>query len=746
MPLSHSKITSESYLLFDLDDEGDDFSNVLASLKSFFKANKAPFKEKPIAFIVGMQDNEIQLKRLINFLISMQEQGDIPEGFDIENNICFILGDDSLAKAELKNIHGWEIAQETRAQQRKVNEIFNGLMVRYKEEASILTRESEVETLESKEEKASSELEEKKSERKDSKRLEGYQKVSEKIFHEWLMAVPNSSLLVSISEPPLFLASFVENDENAELLEGAVSDALMYAAFNIRNVYEKIFEQKESEFFKREKEAKRGLIGKYQKLKEQLDAINLADHSPKNLDAFKKVQTQLRNTFVELEQLAEERLKILSRHKNIVNIFKLGSVLSSKKPLGILGNYPLIVELGLDREIRPNSCPQFYQLIKDNEQLPAVVQTMGNSIKAWNVATLNKISRKLKGFLKEVDESILSDIGSAVATINDGFQKMADKVEGMSYEVQTGSVKVASDASQTKVIEATIQCAASILPSLHAINEKIGKNFFQVRMWPAVAEFPNTQRVLGDDMLRWAREGLDDEIRIVSSQSEVGEMFLDERGNLVPLQGERFDPYTDVLRQVLNTNKDLKEKLTIKNAFVYDRFDGTGIDYQFNEKHAQVLTNETRQLVQKRIDAWLCRTQFGPQAILASRLSPIIGRLDDDFAKRTKIFFFRKPHNTKLFFLHTIAETAEEFRLRGEDLVLFLKEAQAYPLVNRHTFGKHSETWNFLQRGIEATEKQQPIDLIEYRGNTWLSLASLDAELKASFQQEQEVKRELTFR
>ncbi|WP_264770056.1 hypothetical protein [Coxiella burnetii] len=449
---------------------------------------------------------------------------------------------------------------------------------------------------------------------------------------------------------------------------------------------------------------------------------------------------------MELEQLAEERLKILSRHKNIVNIFKLGSVLSSKKPLGILGNYPLIVELGLDREIRPNSCPQFYQLIKDNEQLPAVVQTMGNSIKAWNVATLNKISRKLKGFLKEVDESILSDIGSAVATINDGFQKMADKVEGMSYEVQTGSVKVASDASQTKAIEATIQCAASILPSLHAINEKIGKNFFQVRMWPAVAEFPNTQRVLGDDMLRWAREGLDDEIRIVSSQSEAGEMFLDERGNLVPLQGERFDPYTDVLRQVLNSNKDLKEKLTIKNAFVYDRFDGTGIDYQFNEKHAQVLTNETRQLVQKRIDAWLCRTQFGPQAILASRLSPIIGRLDDDFAKRTKIFFFRKPHNTKLFFLHTIAETAEEFRLRGEDLVLFLKEAQAYPLVNRHTFGKHSETWNFLQRGIEATEKQQPIDLIEYRGNTWLSLASLDAELKASFQQEQEVKRELTFR
>ncbi|WP_040948077.1 hypothetical protein, partial [Coxiella burnetii] len=69
--------------------------------------------------------------------------------------------------------------------------------------------------------------------------------------------------------------------------------------------------------------------------------------------------------------------------------------LSSKKPLGILGNYPLIVELGLDREIRPNSCPQFHQLIKDNEQLPAVVQTMGNSIKAWNVATLNKISRKL---------------------------------------------------------------------------------------------------------------------------------------------------------------------------------------------------------------------------------------------------------------------------------------------------------------------------------------------------------------
>ncbi|MCF2095065.1 hypothetical protein [Coxiella burnetii] len=107
------------------------------------------------------------------------------------------------------------------------------------------------------------------------------------------------------------------------------------------------------------------------------------------------MQTQLRNTFVELEQLAEERLKILSRHKNIVNIFKLGSVLSSKKPLGILGNYPLIVELGLDREIRPNSCPQFHQLIKDNEQLPAVVQTMGNSIKAWNVATLNKISRKL---------------------------------------------------------------------------------------------------------------------------------------------------------------------------------------------------------------------------------------------------------------------------------------------------------------------------------------------------------------
>lgn len=78
--------------------------------------------------------------------------------------------------------------------------------------------------------------------------------------------------------------------------------------------------------------------------------------------------------------------------------------------------------------------------------------------------------------------------------------------------------------------------------------------------------------------------------------------------------------------------------------------------------------------------------------------------------------------------------------------MLFLKEAQACPLVNRHTFGEHSETWNFLQRGIEATEKQQPIDLIEYRGNTWLSLASLDAELKAPFQQEQEVKRELTFR
>lgn len=121
--------------------------------------------------------------------------------------------------------------------------------------------------------------------------------------------------------------------------------------------------------------------------------------------------------------------------------------------------------------------------------------------------------------------------------------------------------------------------AASILPSLHAINEKIGKNFFQVRMWPAVAEFPSTQRVLGDDMLHWVREGLDDEIRIVSSQSEVKEMFLDEKGNLVPLQGEeRFDPYADVLRQVLNSNKDLKEKLTIKNAFVYDRFDGTGID------------------------------------------------------------------------------------------------------------------------------------------------------------------------
>lgn len=50
------------------------------------------------------------------------------------------------------------------------------------------------------------------------------------------MAVPKSSLLVSLSEPPLFLASFVENDENAELLERAVSDALMYAAFNICNV------------------------------------------------------------------------------------------------------------------------------------------------------------------------------------------------------------------------------------------------------------------------------------------------------------------------------------------------------------------------------------------------------------------------------------------------------------------------------------------------------------------------------
>lgn len=161
---------------------------------------------------------------------------------------------------------------------------------------------------------------------------------------------------------------------------------------------------------------------------------------------------------MELEQFAKEGLKILSRHKNIVNIFKLGSVLSSKKPLGILGNYPLIVELGLDREIRPNSRPQFHQLIKANEQLLAVVQTMGNSIKAWNVAALNKISRKLKGFLKEVDESILSDIDSAVATINDGFRKMADQIEGMSYEVQTGSAKVASDANQTKVIEATIQC------------------------------------------------------------------------------------------------------------------------------------------------------------------------------------------------------------------------------------------------------------------------------------------------
>ncbi len=70
------------------------------------------------------------------------------------------------------------------------------------------------------------------------------------------MAVPNSSLLVSISEPPLFLASFVENDENAELLEGAVSDALMYAAFNIRNVYEKFLNKRKASFLSRRKKQK----------------------------------------------------------------------------------------------------------------------------------------------------------------------------------------------------------------------------------------------------------------------------------------------------------------------------------------------------------------------------------------------------------------------------------------------------------------------------------------------------------
>ena len=83
-------------------------------------------------------------------------------------------------------------------------------------------------------------------------------------------------------------------------------------------------------------------------------------------------------------------------------------MLSVNVPVGVAGNFPLIVTLGLNRDIDRKLCPNYHHLIEDIEDPPALVQTMGNSTTAWNIATLNKITRKLYDYEKSPLEKIIS--------------------------------------------------------------------------------------------------------------------------------------------------------------------------------------------------------------------------------------------------------------------------------------------------------------------------------------------------
>ena len=47
------------------------------------------------------------------------------------------------------------------------------------------------------------------------------------------------SVLVNITEQPLFLEQSVAKQANVDLLQRNTCDALMYVAFNIRNIYQK---------------------------------------------------------------------------------------------------------------------------------------------------------------------------------------------------------------------------------------------------------------------------------------------------------------------------------------------------------------------------------------------------------------------------------------------------------------------------------------------------------------------------